>query len=159
MAVAHNGPPRVLMAADAGSVTERGHTWSEARGHLVLPATPRRDAADLARYHDLTKVICLTSAASISPKIRRAVRHIEKNYQHKLTLQSLGAHIWCHPNHRCQKFLDHRRVGDFLPCRLPGCSTAVRSVSMNRSFLTGALRTNRADSGSDLTLLTSLHSC
>ena len=68
------------------------------------PVRPQRDPVDLNRYHDLTNVICLTTAASICPKIRRAVTYIEHNYHRRMTLECLGAQIGYHPNHLCRVF-------------------------------------------------------
>ncbi len=70
----------------------------------AVPATPRRTPADVRRYHDLANVICLTTAASICPKVRRAVTYIEYNYHSRLTLECVGAQIGYHPNHLCRIF-------------------------------------------------------
>lgn len=63
-----------------------------------------RIGIDLDRYHDLTIAICLTTAASLCPKVRRAIAHIEHNYHRRLTLESVGAAVGYHPNHLCRKF-------------------------------------------------------
>ena len=71
---------------------------------LGLLSKPLNGPPVRERYHDLTNLICLTSAPAISPKIRHAIRHIEKNYQQKLTLQHVGAAIDCHPSYLCKRF-------------------------------------------------------
>ena len=74
------------------------------------PVMQRRNAADLGRYNDLAHVICLTTAASVSPKIRRAVRYLDKHFPHKLTLRCVGRHIAYHPNYLCRKFREELGV-------------------------------------------------
>jgi AraC-like DNA-binding protein len=71
---------------------------------VAFPATSPRISAGRLHYHDLTNSICLATAASISPKIRRAVGYIEQHYHQKLTLRRVAAEIRYHPNHLCQKF-------------------------------------------------------
>jgi len=66
--------------------------------------TPPQDAADGIRYDDLTTAICLTAAGALHPKIRHAVRHIERHYHQKLTLRSVADRIRFHPNHLCRRF-------------------------------------------------------
>lgn len=92
------------MAENPGAVIEpaaqeraTGDSWAPVR-------TPRPDPRSRARYHDFANAICLISAPSISPKIRHALRHIEKNYEQRVTLQRVAAAIGCHPTHLCQKF-------------------------------------------------------
>ena len=76
----------------------------------VAPRSSRRQAVDGDRYNDLAHVICLTTATSVSPKIRRAVRYLDKNFPHKLTLRSVGRHIAYHPNYLCRKFREELGV-------------------------------------------------
>lgn len=77
---------------------------------MIPAATLHNGADDVRRYHDLTNAICVTTAASICPKIRRAVTYIEHNYQHRLTLDCVGAQIGYHPNHLCRVFREQLGV-------------------------------------------------
>jgi AraC-like DNA-binding protein len=65
---------------------------------------PRRDAKDADRYNDLTALIQVTAAGSLHPKIRHAVRFIDRNFQRKLTLRSVADRIAFHPNYLCRRF-------------------------------------------------------
>jgi AraC-like DNA-binding protein len=73
------------------------------------PAPPRAVARDPRRYDDLTPLICLTTAGSLSPKIRRAVRCLDQQYACRPTLGSVAGQLGYHPAHLSRKF--HQELG------------------------------------------------
>ena len=68
------------------------------------PVTDRHRPVAWRRYHDLTNATFLTTAASICPKVRRAIAYIEHNYHRRVTLQCVGVQVGFHPNHLCRVF-------------------------------------------------------
>jgi AraC-like DNA-binding protein len=65
---------------------------------------PLRESGDADRFNDLTTLMRVTAAGSLHPKIRHAVRYIDRNYRHKLTLRSVADRIAFHPNYLCRRF-------------------------------------------------------
>lgn len=103
-------PRAASMSGDSGRSAQPDCKGKERRSSRAPRAPQRKKAVDWDRYGDLTNVICLTTATSVSPKIRGAVRYLDKNFPHKLTLRSVGRHIAYHPNYLCRKFREELGV-------------------------------------------------
>jgi len=97
------------MAVDMGCSPE----LNRGEGGMNFPGArtgaPRSVARDRCRYDDLTPLICLTRAVSLSPLICRAVRCLDHGYASRLTLDSVAHQIGYHPAHLSRKF--HQDLG------------------------------------------------
>lgn len=97
-------PRSTSIPRDGGRSARLNRNGNEMSAPGTTTTAPRRSPVDERSYHDLMNVICLTTAASICPKIRPAVTYIEHNYHRRLTLECAGAQIGYHPNHLCRVF-------------------------------------------------------
>jgi transcriptional regulator GlxA family with amidase domain len=97
------------MAGETGGSPEQDRYGSGTNGSGVPSATTRSVASDRRRYHDLTTLICLTTAGFITTQIRRAVGYLDHQYACRLTLDGVAGQIGYHPAHLSRTF--HQALG------------------------------------------------
>ncbi len=67
-------------------------------------STSPHEVVDRGRYDDFTKDIVVTSAGALHPKIRQAVRYIDRHFSRNLTLHNVADRVAFHPNYLCRRF-------------------------------------------------------
>jgi AraC-like DNA-binding protein len=55
-------------------------------------------------FNEFQNLITLEKSASISPRMRRVIKFIEKRYRRKIRLEDVAVLVRLHPNHLCRTF-------------------------------------------------------